>query len=209
MLEVRFRPLDKWPGKQRRPGPSPFSASHKTTFELLEHELRAIGAKNIVIQAYFGFDQIRNDGWPRSSANPSAPGVILSFESRKGSLNFPCDTFLDWRDNLRAIALSLEALRKVDRYGVTQSNEQYQGWKQLGAPAGEMNAETAAMFIGGRSNVPFQEILKFALIYRDAYKEAAMNCHPDRGGSHDLFVTLQQAKEILDRHHGITGATAK
>jgi hypothetical protein len=37
-----------------------------------------------------------------------------------------------WRDNLRAIALGLEALRAVNRYGITRGiGEQYAGFLQL------------------------------------------------------------------------------
>lgn len=210
MIDARFVPIAQWPGKQRNPRPSDFSAKYGDTLNLLERELRAIGAKKIIIQAYFRENQIRNDGWPYSSVNPSRPGVILTFESKKGTLNLPCDTFMVWHDNLRAIALSLEALRKVDRYGVTQNNEQYKGWAQLEAPAaGGMSNEAAARFVEARCGIGWPAILSDANIYRDAYKAAAMNCHPDRGGTHDLFVTLQQAKEILDRHHGITSQGAR
>jgi len=46
----------------------------------------------------------------------------------------PCDSFRDWEANLRAIALSLEHLRAVDRYGVTtEEEEQYTGWLRLPA----------------------------------------------------------------------------
>jgi len=30
-----------------------------------------------------------------------------------------------------------------------------------------------------------------------AYREAARKCHPDTGGSHELFLKLQKAVEIL------------
>lgn len=44
---------------------------------------------------------------------------------RRGHLSYPCDTFTTLQDNLRVIALALEALRMVDRYGVTRRGEQY------------------------------------------------------------------------------------
>src|SRR5579863_10251967 len=46
-------------------------------------------------------------------------GIILTFNSKHGPLSYPCDKYSNWQANLRAIALSLEALRAVDRYGVT------------------------------------------------------------------------------------------
>lgn len=44
---------------------------------------------------------------------------------------FAVDQFPTWQDNLRAIALGLDALRRVQRYGIVKEDEQYTGWKQL------------------------------------------------------------------------------
>lgn len=74
------------------------------------------------------------DGMPRADAKPEHPGIIVNIEPRnKPPMSFPCDTFTHWHDNLRAIALTLEALRKVDRYGVTQTGQQYRGWQAIEA----------------------------------------------------------------------------
>jgi hypothetical protein len=53
--------------------------------------------------------------------------------TQEDAFQFAVDKFATWQDNLRAIALGLEALRKVDRYGITKNSEQYTGWKQLEA----------------------------------------------------------------------------
>jgi hypothetical protein len=57
----------------------------------------------------------------------------------------------DWQHNVRAIALGLEALRKVDRYGITRRGEQYAGWKALPAGIGigatHMTSEVATKVI--------------------------------------------------------------
>src|SRR5947208_1880483 len=74
---------------------------------------------------------IRLDGRPRARAVASHPGVVLAFDSRHGPLKYAVDTFDRWQDNLRAIALGLEHLRAVDRYGVTRRGEQYTGWRQI------------------------------------------------------------------------------
>jgi hypothetical protein len=49
------------------------------------------------------------------------------------TFQFAVDMFPSWQDNLRAIALGLEALRKVERYGIANRGEQYAGWAQLTA----------------------------------------------------------------------------
>jgi len=206
MLEARFRPIDRWPGT---PTPSnnrkrsTFRASYATTLDELEKELNKLRAKDIVIQIALGFNDIRNDGWPRSSARPTSPGVIVSCETSKGPLSFPCDRFTDWEDNLRAIAKSLEALRTVDRYGVTRNNEQYKGWAQIPQSANAtMSREDAARFIGITIGMPDGHILRDRQIFSDCYKSAARRLHPDTGGNHEAFVKLQAAKTVLEQAHG-------
>lgn len=148
MIDARFVPLKSWPGERTpasRRQKAQFRATYAKTLELLEAELVHLRAKEIVIQAPFRLDQIRNDGWPRSSAAPNDVGVILSFETRTGPLAFPCDRFQTFDDNMRAIALSLQALRAVDRYGVTRKAEQYTGWKKLPPPSDQPFSFTAAV----------------------------------------------------------------
>ena len=59
--------------------------------------------------------------------------------------------------------------------------------------------EDAAAFIAGFSETPKDYILDSTEARESAYRRAARACHPDSGGSHDLFVKLQQAKEALAR----------
>lgn len=205
MIDARFRPIETWPGTRTasyRRKRAQFRATYAQTLDLLEKELGYLRARDIVIQAGFGVDQIRNDGWPRSSARPkSDPGVIVSFRSPKGELSFPCDRYLDWEDNLRAIALSLEALRAVDRYGVTQQAEQYRGWQALPAPpppSNTLSRDTAATVLANYSVFTPSEILTQAEKREEAYRQAAKRTHPDAGGSHEAFVLVQQAKRALE-----------
>jgi hypothetical protein len=166
----------------------------------LEKELRHLGARDIVIQAYFTRDQIRNDGWPRSSARPSESGVIISFRNRKGQeLSFPCDTYKSFETNIRAIALSLEALRTVDRYGVTQQNEQYKGWAKLPPAPERMKADDAIAFIVLHTGI--YPANKESL--QEAYRTAARKLHPDsQNGSNEQFIMLGKAKASLEEARG-------
>lgn len=209
MIEARFHPLGTWPGK-RTPAsyrkPARFKLTLGRTYSLLESELNKLGATNIQILAGFTLDQIRNDGWPRSTARrPSDPGVILSFQGRKGALSFPCDRYTTWEDNLRAIALSLEALRAVDRYGVTQQSEQYRGWQQLppaSSAAKSMDADLAATILAGYSVFSAKEIIRDPGKRQEAYRQTARATHPDAGGSHEAFVQVQEAMRVLEALNG-------
>jgi hypothetical protein len=199
-LGLQCRPIERWPGeltKSRKP--SPFSASWTSTVELLGDELRHIRARQIVMQFAIDETDFRNDGLPRANAKAAHPGVILSFtEGRNGQpLQFAVDRFdapywrgsrEGWQQNVRAIALGLEALRKVDRYGITRHGEQYTGWKQLPAstdPADQIvtraQAEEIIRHFGGNGDVT----------------AALRATHPDHGGNPDDFRQVMRAKEIL------------
>lgn len=198
-MEMTFRPLAAWPGAAtKRRKRAPFRAGYNATLKLLDAELRHLKAAAVVLQVALREDEIRLDGRPRAGSRPSHPGVVLSFESAHGPLSYPCDAFEDWEDNLRAIALSLEHLRAVDRYGVTKRGEQYRGWTALPPPptpaAAAMTPTAAAVFLhehSGRMPITGAEERKAA------YRAAAMKLHPDRGGDAALFASLQKAREVL------------
>jgi HNH endonuclease len=145
---LRHRPLLTWPGKFTDPRkPNPFRASWSNTVELLDGELTNLGADptTVALQLAVTEGECRLDGQIRSGAKVAHPGVILSFTTRRyGPLSYPCDTFEarwsqdgpGWKINVRAIALGLEALRKVARYGIAGRGEQYTGWAAL--PPGDL-----------------------------------------------------------------------
>lgn len=199
-MEYEFRPIVNWPGKPTpRRKRAQFKAGYSATLELLETELRMLAARQVVIQLALSDRDIRVDGRPRAGSRPSHPGVILSFQSKHGPLSYPCDTYEDWEDNLRAIALALEHLRAVDRYGVTKRGEQYKGWTQLPPPAVNGTPTTVIEAL----TVLADAIKRTERVSRenwpDIYRKAAMATHPDRGGTAEAFKRVQDAKEFLEK----------
>ncbi len=201
MLNAQFRPLDHWPVKRenyKMRRDATFRSTYPQTLDLLEAELSKLRAKDIVIQVEgLTLEYIRNDGWPKSGNwknGYGGPGVIVTFESSKGTISMPCDKFRDWQDNLRAIAKSLEALRMVDRYGVTRGNEQYRGWTQIGNGNGKMDRASAIRFLEsllGSTVFPSADL-------RAICRKLKIIHHPDHaGGSHETFVAIGQAEEVL------------
>jgi hypothetical protein len=189
-LTLTYRPLPPiWPSGERTPDyqrrSANFKASWTRTMNLLDREVAQLGARSIVLEAGFRESDIRNDGLPRASARPNDPAVIVDFESRYGPLRYGCDRFTTYEANLRAIALALEALRLVDRYGVTKRGEQYKGWIALEAHT--VSQEEAEQFL--RAYGPGD--------LRTQYRAAAMVLHPDKGGAPEQWAKLQNAKVVL------------
>lgn len=201
MTDVQFRPLGSWPYPDTSPrrGRRTFKAGWQSTLDLLERELEQLGAFRVVIQADFRERDLRLDGMPRADARvPHHPGVILSFESDHGPLRYATDAHMAWQHNVRAIALGLEALRAVDRYGITQSGEQYTGWKQLTAGSGITTEEAARELIGDLSNLALgPSWWKEPSLVRRAYRASLKYAHPDGGGTTELFAAVQDAGRVL------------
>lgn len=196
MFEFQTRPIDQWPGalttNRKR---SQFSAGYGATLQLLDRELSHINAKGVVVLMALDASEIRLDGRPYAKAIPRHPGVILSCTTKYGPFRMACDRFTEWADNLRAIALSLEHLRAMDRYGCTKRGEQYRGWQALPAPnplpttREEAYAELSKVIGEGRAKtLPLDE----------AFREAALLTHPDTGGDAERFKRIVAAKKVLE-----------
>lgn len=209
-LQVRFVVCQKWPrtptSSWRRKS-APFRAGYVDTLEKLEKELGKLRAKNIVVQAYFKERDIRNDGWPRSGARPTEPGVVLTFDSMHGTLSLPCDFFDSYEDNLRAIAFHLEYLRRSGMYGVTMSGEQYTGWKKLpdtgSSGEGFATDEGAADYLSRHSGVAAADILRSYPWTQDAFRKAALALHPDRGGDNADMALVNAAHARLKKRFNV------
>lgn len=189
MFQMQFRPIVNWPGKAtpaRDRINGPFKATHESTLQILDRELRALGADRVVLEA---------DAAPRSA------GIILSFSSKHGPLRLPCDHFRNWQHNLRAIAMHLEHLRLSGLYGVGQLGEQYRGWKALTAPPmGLQEAAEVLVKHGGGISVTWEDVLEERGTFDAVYRRAVKIFHPDANGGqiNPGWHALQQAADIIE-----------
>lgn len=219
-VRIVCRPLQRWPGQLRKPGQrrrSPFSAPWTTTQELLEREIRQIGGREIVIQLAVGDSSIRRDGWPYAAARPDHPGAtVVVPDSHHGRLSWSTDRYTSWQANVRAIALSMEALRAADRHGVMQGR-QYAGFRELAAGEEEQRAadtvEDAAQLLldaAGRDPASIgidpararAQVIERPDTRETVWRDAIKGAHPDVGGDAAAFRRLQDAKTLLDQHGG-------
>jgi hypothetical protein len=193
--DLKVQPLTTWPGQltrqRRRAG---FAAALRDTLLVLKRELNHMQATNPIMEVAIPADQFRLDGRPRVAAKSEHPGVVLSLpKTRVGPLRYAADEFLTWQDNLRAIAMGMEALRKVERYGIVRNHEQYTGFRALTGGEGDPERWTSAEAIrhlqdaaGIKSHDP-----------EKLYREAVKHHHPDRGGDPAAFALITSAIQFL------------
>lgn len=203
------RPLEEWdrPVTRDRVSSARFRADWRSTLDLLGRQVELLGGDLIVLQVGVESGEIRRDGMLRANARVGFPGVKISFGSQYGPLTYATDVYeqchhLDppsWQANTRAIALALQALRAVDRYGVTSSGEQYRGWTAIAARSGEfaMDRQQAALLLSADVAYTPGQIWADPKIAQTAYQAAAAKHHPDRGGDPELFRRLTAARDLL------------
>jgi hypothetical protein len=185
---------------------SPFKATWASTLNLLRSELDQLKADKVIIEVDVTDAAIRLDGMLYANAKVASPAVRLAFESKHGWLAYATDRYVgrwagsppDWQHNIRAVALGLEALRKVDRYGITKRGEQYAGWKAL--PAGGMGRAAAlgVIFMAAGLDIEPTELDRDPEVLAQAWKAARVNSHPDRvDGDRALWDQVEQAARVL------------
>ena len=184
---------------------SPFRVTWSTALDVLDLELFNLDAKNVVIEVDVPERGIRLDGRLRADARAVSPAVRLAFDSREGPLVYATDRFVrpswrsggmaaDWQHNVYAIALGLQALCKVDRYGITERGEQYAGWKAIEATPSGMGRDAAMAVLDGYAG----GVWNLAAEGRSVYRRARALAHPDRhGGDRTGWDLVEQAGRVL------------
>lgn len=187
----------QWPiGQGRTPSgqrtPSRFKATlTESRFGLLR-ELSLLGAKNVVISSNL---ELRRDGLPHAdSREPDDPGIAVYFDRGSSAALRPfviaCDSYNRAVSNLRAVGVTVEALRAIARHGASGLLEQaFTGFAALPAHG---------------SVKPWWEVLGVDVDSTQAERKAAFIAlgkihHPDVGGDHgrmsEINEAYRQAKE--------------
>lgn len=124
-------------------------------------------------------------GLPRGDqGEPSDPGVAVYFQKKNGPMRvIAIDAYTRVRDNLAAIAATLEAMRAIERHGGAQILERaFTGFAALTAP--------------GKNWWDVLEVRSDASrdVIEANFRRLAHDRHPDRGGSHDAMSDLNEAR---------------
>lgn len=195
----QVEPLGSWgrPETKNRASHGRFKASWTDTMDMLTSEIAKLGVRGaIALRVDVQRGDIRLDGMLRANARIGFPGVVVSFESQYGPLSYATDAYDHWQANVRAIALSLQALRAVDRYGVSKSGEQYVGWRAIesGQPRPFASVDDAIRWLREVTGITDRTVSAGPLARR-----AAAMWHPDRNdGDRTNWDLLDAAKQLLE-----------
>lgn len=198
---IVYRVLESWPYEPAPQVDTPFSAPWAQTVDLLLREADFLRADLVVVELDIPGRAVRKDEQLRSDARAYSEKVRISMQTSRGPMSWHTDRYvlprggsLGWRENVRAIALTLEALRTVERYGAVHGSEQYRGFLAIeAAPSstGFASPEAALRWMQERGDTD-------GAAGRTAYRALARVMHPDAGGDPAEWDQLRQARALVE-----------
>jgi hypothetical protein len=179
-MRATWRQLAVWPYPPAPKSSVTFRADWSQTIRNLGEEIERIKGSAVLIGIVADDSQFLLDGSVKPGFKTTHPGVEVSFDTPdRGRLAFHTDAFGTVQANLRAISNGLEALRAVDRYGITSGNEQYAGFAQLSP--------------GGPDPLRGKRLVDEA----GSLAKALKTHHPDQGGSAAAFADVQAYRKSI------------
>ena len=152
----------------------------------LEGELDRLGATNPVLSTNV---TLRLDGRPRSDMEPADPGAAVYFHFKKRATVLACDRYRRVADNIAAIAAHIDALRRIERYGVGTIEQALAGYKALPADSA---ADWRSVFGFTKDSRPTWDAVD------TAFKEQARTKHPDQGGTELEMQHINRARDYAE-----------
>lgn len=131
-------------------------------------------------------------GFPLSGQpQPDDRGVAVYFKMNKKDRVLACDRYTTVAGNVAAIAAHIDALRRIDRYGVGSLDQAFAGYDAL-PPPGATNRPPWRKVLGIAEGVLLTEG-----IVQHFYKLKAREFHPDTpGGSHEAMAQINAARDM-------------
>jgi hypothetical protein len=151
----------------------------------LENQLYLMHATDIVVTTN---SELRRDGRPYANQRIEDMGVAVYFKRKGHDQVIACDRWNSIRDNLQAIAKTIEALRGITRWGTGEMvDAAYAGFTAIPANAS-----------AGIRRRPWYEVLGVSPdapreVVEAAGKAMQRKTHPDAGGSDTAFNEVQDA----------------
>lgn len=147
----------------------------------LEAELERLGATDPLLSTSL---PLRLDGTPRSGlAEPNEVGAAVYFKLKGKPLCLACDRWTRVADNIAALAQHIDALRRIERYGVGRLEQAFAGYTAL-----PPTAEDWAIVLMVAKDATREDIVK-------AHRQLASIHHPDKGGRAEDMARINQARD--------------
>ncbi len=151
-------------------------------------EIDMLGGTDAIISSNV---ELRQDGLPYANRrHPDDPGIAVYFNLDGNSQCIPCDKWLNIGQNLRAIEMTINALRGLERWGAKEMvSAAFRGFKAL--PEGGHPADPEPTWwevLGVPRHAAHTEVLT-------AYRRKIRVSHPDQGGSLEDFYRIRTAWE--------------
>lgn len=153
-----------------------FKTSLPAALNNLKRNVALLGGKELILSSNYTLGNER----------PKEPGVVAYFTWQDLQVAIPCDRWSLVEHNVQAIALTIEAMRGMERWGAKHMiKAMFTGFKAL-----PQSTEAEAWWdVLGVQHDASHEAVKAA--YRDLVKAH----HPDAGGNPDKFRRIQEAYE--------------
>lgn len=150
-------------------------------------ELELLGAKNPIINTNL---ETRLDGLPYAKQRaPEDVGVAVYFTLNGEQQCIPCDKWDNIEQNLRAIEMTINALRGIERWGAKEMvNAAFRGFKAL----------PSSTIVTPYQSRLWYEVLEVSPnaspeVIKAAYRQIVLKNHPDHGGNVASFHEVQKA----------------
>lgn len=183
-----------WPAGWKRSRADQYGRFHvgfAKSRDLLLKEIRLLGGRDSIISSNI---PLRRDGLPYANTNqPDDTGVAVYFKYKDKSMCFASDSYRKVEDNMRALALTIGAIRGMERWGASDMMERaFTGFLQLASP---MSFDWRDV-LGINTDADWSEA-------EAAYKTARSSAHPDKGGSPEAFNRVEEAFKVAKQYYGV------
>lgn len=151
----------------------------------LSDELSRLGATSEILSTNV---VTRLDGLPRSNQpEPTDPGAAVYFKLKGKPRCLACDKWNRVADNIAAIAQHIDALRRIDRYGVGTMEQAFAGYAALPPSADDWRT-----VFGLAQHATMADV-------ETKFRALAIQHHPDRGGDLAVMSKLNAARDAAKK----------
>lgn len=188
----------RWPEMSRFDRSLPFGKARDEMFHQANLLLDSAERKSIILSTNI---PLRLDGIPYANyRQPDDKGVALYFTYKKKDVVLCCDKWNKVEHNIWAIAKTVEAMRGIERWGVSDFLEHsFSGFQAL-PPKAEDQPKRSWWLVMDYQQRPGNMSWDWAGVEAQ-YKSLAKKRHPDMpGGSTALFQELQTAFEEAKKY---------